>query len=99
MFAPLRSLIASPNACCTCGFDVFRPFGVFTGSEESNAFFHGEDWAASARSQKRRKSMAPFEPRFSWRSQAARMSQALPTATGPLELGAFPPGKLRHMLT
>jgi hypothetical protein len=27
------------------------------------------------------------------------MSQALPTGTGPLELGAAPPGKPRHMPT
>src|SRR4051812_13154980 len=58
---PLRSLIASPSACCTLGLLVFRPLGVCTGSLASNCVVQGGVVAPSARVQKRRKRIAPRE--------------------------------------
>src|SRR3954451_7494140 len=95
IFAAARSFSASPNALCSWGLSVFSVLGVWTGSFGSNGFFHtdgpgaGDAGFAVARSQKRRKSNAPRELRFSFRSQAASASQARPTVTGPFGLGAL----------
>jgi hypothetical protein len=100
MLAPRRSLIASPSASRTCGLFVSSVFGVFTGSFASKACAHGEGSAPDAWSQKRRNSTAPFELRFSCRSQRASTSHAFPTWTGgPDEVGASPPGIERHIRT
>src|SRR3954453_17778416 len=104
VFAAGGSFSAPPNALCPWGLSVFSVLGVWTGSFGSNGFFHtdgpgaGEAGFAVARSQKRRKSNAPRELRFSFRSQAASTSQARPTVTGPFELGALPLNDL-HIAT
>src|SRR3954469_8294673 len=91
MFAAARSFSASPSADWTCGFEVSSPRGVFTGSDASNGTLYGDGAASSARSQKRRKSSAPRESRFSCRSHAASTSHARPTATGPDDAAAAAP--------
>ena len=91
--APFRSLIASPKACCTSAFSVFRSRGVLTGSVGSNGVVQGDAFEASARADE-----APEQDR------AARVQVLLQVPRGqhvarvadrapdPLELGASRPG-------
>src|ERR1700726_3114916 len=81
-FALWKSTMASPSADCTCGLLVSKPFGVCTGSLALNGFLNGEGIAAEARSQNRRNSSAPRDPRFSLPSHFASTPHAPPTATG-----------------
>src|SRR3954453_4282779 len=94
MFAACRSEIASPSADCTWGLLVSSPRGVWTGSLTSNGVLNGDGSAPLACAQKRRKSSAPLESRFSCRSHLASTSQALPVETGPEDDGAVPPKPL-----
>src|SRR3954451_310569 len=98
MFADWRSAIASPSADWTWGLLVSSPRGVWTGSLASNGTLNGDGSAPFACAQKRRKSRAPRESRFSCRAHLASTSHALPTSTGPEDEGAVPPKPLHRLL-
>src|SRR5215210_7234573 len=94
MPASRRSVTASASADWTFGLAVLRPAGVLTGLFGSNGVEKTErspvgelsgspPGVARARVAKRRKRIAPFESRLSWRSQAASTGQASLTSTGP----------------